>query len=319
MQHAFGLTLLADEPLPGLAGGPAAGGAEVRVHLRRLPAWLTAEAERAAAPWPRPAPPPEDGEPPLDVRRLAGGALLLRYRDGVRFVLDAAGREVWADWPAAHGLDYAATYLVGPVLGLLLRLRGVLALHAAAVAVGGRALVLAGPAEAGKSTLAAAFARAGHPVLADDVAALDEAGGGFRVLPAFPRLRLWPDAAEALFGRADALPRLAEGWEKRALDLAPGAGFQPEPLPLAAVYLLGARSEEGPRVEPLSGGAPLVSLAALTYAAPLLDAGMRRDEFAALARLVRQVPVRAAVPHLSPARLAALVDALAADSASLTL
>ena len=53
-----------------------------------------------------------------------------------------------------------------------LRLRGVPALHASAVAVGGAALAVVGSAGAGKSTTAAARAARGHAVVADDVLAL---------------------------------------------------------------------------------------------------------------------------------------------------
>src|SRR5207253_2928817 len=76
--------------------------------------------------------------------------------------------------------------------------------------------------------------------------ALEDFGDRFNVQPACPRVRLWPDAVEALFGAPDALPRITPGWEKRylALDNAHHR-FQASPLELRAVYLLGERAEEG--------------------------------------------------------------------------
>jgi len=316
VQTACGVALLCEEPLPGLSASPAAGGeAAVRVRLRRMPAWLPAAAA-AGAEW-LPAERNRDPRrPELRVRLLEGGWFLLAYPDGTRFLLDRAGTEVWAEWTASSTLEDAATYLLGPVLGFLLRLRGTLALHASVVAVGGCAVALAGAAGAGKSTAAAAFARAGHAVLADDLAALDERGGGFLARPGFARVRLWDDSAAALFGSPEALPLLTPNWEKRYLDVS--GAFPPAPLPLAAVYLLGARDETGPRVEAVAPAAGLVELVAHTSGGALLDAEMRRREFEALSRLVRAVPVRRLVPHTSPAKLPDLVRAVRDDLAALS-
>src|SRR5215213_5406611 len=206
-QGAFGLVLLGDEPVPGLAPAPPGAEASVRLRLRRMPGWLAA-AEPGALEW-LPARRNRDPvRPGPAVRVVEGRWFLVDYPDGTRFLLDREGREVWAAWSADATLEDTATYLLGPVLGFVLRLRGVLALHASVVAVGDRAVALAGPAGAGKSTAAAAFARAGHPVLADDVAALDPDGDGFGARPAYPRLRLWDDSAGALFGADEPLPLL---------------------------------------------------------------------------------------------------------------
>jgi hypothetical protein len=314
LHTAFGIVFRSNRTIPGLPRALAgAGDDEVRVHLGRMPAWLPAE---AAAPW-VPAARNLDAGGPVRVDALRDGAWLrLAYGDGTRFLLDRAGRELWAAWEGSD--EDAATYLLGPVLGLLLRLRGMLALHASVVAAQGWAAVLAGPGGAGKSTTAAAFARAGHPVLADDVAALSERGGGFAAVPGYPQLRLWPESAAALYGDADALPRLTPGWEKRAMELS-GGQFHAAPLPLAAIYLLAPReAARVPRVEAVAPAAALVELATHTFAGALLDAPDRRREFEALSRLVRAVPVRRLVADVAPGRLDALVAAVTADVRALT-
>jgi dephospho-CoA kinase len=58
-------------------------------------------------------------------------------------------------------------------------LRGVVCLHASAVAIGDEAIALLGPAGSGKSTTAAAFAERGYSVLAEDVVTLDDRGDHF--------------------------------------------------------------------------------------------------------------------------------------------
>jgi hypothetical protein len=240
----------------------------------------------------------------------------LRYGDGTEFLVTRSGDAVWAAWPEPLTLEDTATYLLGPVLGFILRLRGAVCLHASAVALGGRAVALVGRAGAGKSTTAGAFAAAGVPVLSDDVTALDDRGGTLLVQPGNPRLRLWPASAQILFGAPDALPRLTPNWDKLYLDLeAGGFAFQQTPLALAAVYLLGPRSGDGraPRVEPLSPQDALVGLVGNTYVNYLLDGAMRAREFALLGKLARGVPVRRVIPHEDPARLPALCRAILDD------
>lgn len=73
--------------------------------------------------------------------------------------------------------------------------RGELAMHAAAVEIGGRAVILAGPSRYGKTTLAAAFGAAGHRVLAEDMATCTFADGA-SVYPGPAVMRLRPDVAE---------------------------------------------------------------------------------------------------------------------------
>jgi hypothetical protein len=238
------------------------------------------------------------------------------YSDGTEFVVDRAGSQVWANWPDPLTLDDAATYLLGPVLGFVLRLRGVICLHASAIVVGDRAVALVGPPSAGKSTTAAAFARMGHPVLTDDIVALWESSDALYVQPAYPQLRLWPDSVALLYGTADALPRLTPTWDKRALDLTRnGCRFQQRPLPLAAVYVLTERggADAAPRVEGLRGPGNLLTLLANTYVGYLLDSAMRAQEFASLARVVRSVPVRRVTPPADPAHITQLCSRILED------
>jgi hypothetical protein len=175
----------------------------------------------------------ETGRPAYHLRRVAAGDYFhLRYSDQTEFVVDRHGARIWASWPESLPLEDTATYLLRPVFGFVLGLRGVSCLHASVVVVGGRAVALLGPAEAGKSTTAAVFALQGYPVLSDDVAALLDWQGRVLVQPAYPQLRLWPSSVAALYGSPDALPTLTPMWEKCRLDFT-GAGyhFEEQPVP----------------------------------------------------------------------------------------
>ena len=120
--------------------------------------------------------------------------LHLAYSDGTQFWLDRKGAAIWAAWSERSSLENAISYLLGPVLGLLLRLRGIVCLHASAVAFDDHCVAFVGSAGAGKSTTAAAFAKLGCGIVSDDIVGLVERDGIFYVLPAYPHLCLWPES-----------------------------------------------------------------------------------------------------------------------------
>jgi hypothetical protein len=317
----FGLRVLATQPLPGVAALGNSGAPDVEVQVGTLPPWLEHHASTSqeflyVSPYQD-----EAGHPLLTVAELDGGGFFwLRYGDGIEFVVDRPGTEIWTSWPEPWTLDDVATYLLGPVLAFTLRLRGITCLHASALAAGDRAIALVGPAGVGKSTLAATFAKRGHPVISDDVVALNRQDGRFFVQPGAPCIRLWPESVLALYGSIEALPRLTPTWEKRLLDLTQnGCRFQHQPLPLVAIYLLAERSSDAgmPRVEGLSSAAGLMALVANTHANHLLDKTMRAQEFECLGLLVGSVPIRRVIPHEDPALLSRLGDVILDDAQGL--
>jgi hypothetical protein len=300
---AFGLTLAADRPLPlvpqsqptapdTLIWLAANGSAPKLDHLPADP-WYISE---------------EEGEstPALRVWRIANGLYYKwLYDDGPEFLVDGSGSEIWATWPKSLTLEDAATYLLGPILGFVLRLRQTTCLHGSAVAIAGRALVLVGPAAAGKSTLAAALGRLGYPVLSDDVAALVEWNDQWYVQPAYPQLRLWPQSVALLFGSDAVLPPLTPTWDKRVLRLVEhGYRFEERPTPIVSIYVLGERTARAaPCIQRLQGRELLRTLVANTYVGYALDATMRHQEFSTLGRLAGTVPVRKVLPCDDPSRL----------------
>ena len=259
----------------------------------------------------------EAGNPALTIWKSAGSRYLrLAYFDGTQFWLDREGTEVWATWPGNLTVEDTAAYLLGPVLGFMLRVRGVTCLHASAVAFGEKAVAFVGSEGAGKSTTAAALARQGHAVLSDDVVALAEHNGSFFVHPASPYLCLWPESVESLYGSAEALPRFSPNYEKRCLSLQKqDLRFETRALPLAAIYILGdRRADPAPAVEEISPQRAFFALVANTFATNTLDSTMRAKEFAMLARLAPRVPIRVLCAHSDPSRLKDLCDLLAQET-----
>jgi len=260
------------------------------------------------------------GEPSLRIWKTEEGNFVrLAYGDGTQFWLDHKRQDLWATWPDSSSLENAASYLLGPVLGLLLRLRGVVCLHASAVAIEDCSVAFVGSAGAGKSTTAAAFARQGYSIISDDIVALNEQTNAFQVLPAYPHLCLWPDSVHMLYGSLEALPRIIPDWEKRRLVLGDQeARFESRSLPLGAVYILGERRRDpAPYVESMRPQNALLALVADTYANKILDREMRAREFEVLGRLVTTIPIRRVYPHEDPTRLKELCKVIREDFATL--
>lgn len=317
----FGLTARCNLPVPGLLLLEAPfGPVDVEIRLGASP-HTTGEASTAPEELTYVSSYADDsGNPALKISNTPDGDYWhIVYYDDTQFWLQRRGTEIWAIWPETSTLEDACSYLLGPVLGLLLRLRGVTCLHASAIALNGEAVAFVGTEGAGKSTTAAAFAREGVGVLSDDVVALKESETGFFVVPAYPHLCLWPESVAMLYGSADALPHFSKGWQKQRLSLGDGqARFENHPLPLGAIYFLGERrANDAPLVEAVRPQAALLSLVADTFANKVLDREMRAREFDVLGRLVNSAPVRRVFPNSDPTRVSDLCRVIREDFASL--
>jgi hypothetical protein len=318
--RAYGVTLASDSlEVPGLAREQAdLGPTRITLHLGSEPHWV-----RAAKCLPscveRPRPGTLQGDD-ASLTLTSFGArefFELAYGDGVRFVIDAAADHVWGRFTPPLTVEDLATYLLGPVMGFILRRQGIMSLHASAACIGGHAVVFCGESEAGKSTTVAALALRGVPVLAEDISPIKEEDGTLCVEPGYPRICLWPDTVEKLFGSLEALPLLTPTWEKRflALDGQP-AKFEAKRKPLGVVYLLAPRTEQAdaPRIEDVGMREALLELVQNTYMNWLLDRTQRAAELDLLSRIVERVPVRRIVPHSDSKRIGALCELIVADT-----
>lgn len=285
LHGAAGLIVSAERPLPGFVPMASADRHHVRIHLQRGPLWDSSPCDPDCTVETLDA----SGEAIVKVSRSREG-FHFHYADGTSAWVDEHGRDVWCTWPAQASLADTCTYLAGPILGLVLRLRGALCLHASAVQAGAGAVAFVGPHGAGKSTLAAALAAAGRPIVTDDVLHVRPDGGRWLAEPFASMLKVWPDGARLALGDAMAeLPRIAEGWDKRALLAGDRIAAAATPLPLTALACLVPREHE-PRVDRISPAAALIRLTPHTSATHLLDTAARAAEFRALSGLVRSVP-----------------------------
>lgn len=314
----YGLNIRINKAIPGIvARETCPNEVNLEICLGEMPTWFQ-PASSAKEAWYVSQDLESNAEPRLAVWKLKSGEYLhARYADGTKFVIDRLGRHIWATWPhETLTLEDTATYLLGPMMGFVLMLRGAISLHGCAVTVGKRAVALVGPAGAGKSTTAAAFADLGYGILAEDVVTLDDRGTAFLVEPAYPCIRLWPASVKALYGPDANLPKLTPTWDKCYLDLSQEQyEFGKEPMPLSAIYLLTGRSDEpaAPFVRELSISQALIALIANTYTTYLMDKPMRARGFELFGRILARVPVKELIPHTDPANIWKLCDMIIKD------
>ncbi len=317
--RAYGLTIGSDTPVSALRPEPSEHDRyDIVVSLGPETDWVR-EARRLPSrlEHPRPGEVERDNSPFTLTSYGAGEFFELAYGNEALFFVDGAAKRIWGTCLPPLTDEDAATYLLGPVMGFVLRRRCILALHASAICIGGQAVALCGESQAGKSTMAAALALRGIPVLCEDITPLIEEHGRFHVEPGYPRVCLWPDTVEKLFGAEDALPQLTPTWEKFFLPLdGRNAKFEKHRQDISAVYVFAPRVDEAdaPRIETMSFREALLSLVQNTYMNWLLNREQRAAEFDALGKLVMQVPIRRIVPHLDPGRIGALCDLIVANA-----
>jgi hypothetical protein len=187
--------------------------------------------------------------------------------------------------------------LLGAAFASVLHLHGVPILHAAAVVVDGRAILIAGQSGAGKSTLTAALLAQGAALLAEDLAVLSVGDTTIDVQPGYPRLRLCPDAAVVAGKVASELPRVFRAFfpdDKRWLDSSDlVGGFCAIPAPLAGIYLLAERSQDclALNIAPLTHHRAALALLEHLYGNRWLRIP-KQQALGWCARIAAQVPVR---------------------------
>lgn len=246
--HAYGLRIASQLALPELIPDGGQGPADVQIGL--------VEYDRLPLP---------DASGDGWCYRSATDALLCVAEVGCFQVRD--GGEILVAAEAQTPPEVVRLFLLGAAMGVLLHQRGLLVLHASAVAVDGRALVFVGDSGAGKSTIAAALQSSGHPVVADDVVALvADRPGAPLVPPAFPQLKLWPDTVAALGHDTQQLPLVHPELTKRAYRSASASST--EPLPLGAIYVLAPGDQ--PTVTALSPQDGFAALLRCSYAVGML-------------------------------------------------
>jgi hypothetical protein len=253
--RAFGLTIASELPLPGL---PTANGTpEVQIRRGTVPEW--------------------NGDAAIsygDRCQINGQEWTVRFkalpfagliRDGnlVQFEADPAQEEA------------SSLHVLGSCTGALLFQRGLVPLHGNTIAGPAGAAMLAGRIGTGKSATTFALLQRRYNLVADDISAVSFEANVPRVMPGFPRLKLWKATLEH-FGRDHSdLSRLRPGIDKFHYPV--DDRFCAEPQKLNAIYILQpvatpTGTQIPVRIRALSGVAKLDAIRAHLYKIRFHDA-----------------------------------------------
>jgi hypothetical protein len=163
------------------------------------------------------------------------------------WVAPGAGDDAWL---------FSRPLLTLPLVELL-KWRGLYSVHAAGLAIDGRAVLLSGPSGSGKSTLAVALARAGFDYLGDDMVLLTT-GHGVRVHALPDEADLSPESG-AWFPEIDGLEAPPpDGWPKHRVTVDARIATA---VRCAAIVLPAVGRDELSTLRPASSAEALVELA----------------------------------------------------------
>jgi hypothetical protein len=155
---------------------------------------------------------------------------------GIVAMLLIEGREIVYCLAAASTPDDAAVFVSGTGFGILLHQRGRVVLHASAVRIRDRAVLLCGPSGAGKSTLAAALVDRGHALVSDDFCAIAMPSDGPPLVePDGRQMKLWQNAIDWLALAARRCDPVRPALRKYYVEPRAAA---PRAIAIGAIYIL---------------------------------------------------------------------------------
>lgn len=233
---------------------------------------------------------------------------------------------LWPDRIVCHLRDPESYHLVemlllGVVFACWLEWRGVPALHASAVVVGGRAAAFVATPGSGKSSIAATLMQAGHPLLTDDLLPIEYSRGEYLGRSSYPQVRMWPDLANHVLGSYEDLEVMLPDFPKRRVPIGEGGrfgSFCAEPRPLGCLYLPERRDPAGwgtrVRIEGIPPREELIMLISHSFVVGIVEAlGMHAQRLSFFSGMVSRVPMRRIVYPNGPEFLPRVRQAVLED------
>ncbi|MBL4673517.1 MAG: hypothetical protein JKX81_14755 [Arenicella sp.] len=222
----------------------------------------------------------------------------------LRFYISMDGSKVVSSKPDAIPDSDVDSFVLGPILGCVLRLRGRVCLHASVLESNGKAFAMIGHKGAGKSTTAAALLEAGARLISDDVAVIHRSNTNqFTVYPGYAGIRLMPDALSAFALNQNDYKLVVSSSDKRIIPLdiwQPNKHanqrwtFQPQACQLMAIYILNRRRPDliNTQITTVPNTRACIELTPHSYARRVINKHQQHQEFAFMAQLTRHIPIK---------------------------
>ena len=191
-------------------------------------------------------------------------------------------------------------------------------LHATAVVTGQGTIGLIGESGYGKSTLGALLLHGGGRLLTDDMLTLVADGGTYRAHPGPPRIKLYREIADRIFGAGYHGVPMNAVTRKLIIPLDETQTVR-QPSPLDAIYLIAserdAPSSQQPSIRRLSPAEALPRILAATAAHYPSDRDRLARQFAFVTGLVQSIPVNTLAYRRNTDDMFLVRDAVLADLA----
>jgi hypothetical protein len=169
--------------------------------------------------------------------KLPDGSRYRKWADLLEFLISPDARRIQARAMPQANPDAFQTYLFVDALLFAMVRMGREPLHATAVNTPDGVIAFAGESGLGKSTLGALFVRAGYQLVTDDMLVLVPESHGFVAYPGPPRLKLYPEIADRIFGANCRRVPMSPTTDKLIIPLEPSQTVH-GPHRFRALYLL---------------------------------------------------------------------------------
>ena len=166
--------------------------------------------------------------------------------------------------------EMSSLHVLGSCTGALLFQRGLAPMHGNTVTGPGGAALIGGRIGTGKSSTTFALLRRQYRLVTDDISAVSFDAEEPRVIPGFPRLKLWKSTLEHFGCDCREFRRLRSGMDKYHYPV--DDRFCATPQKLNSIYILQPRDAAGVHIRALTGLAKLDALRPHLYKIRFPDA-----------------------------------------------
>jgi hypothetical protein len=243
---------------------------------------------------------------------LPDGSHYRRWGGLFEFLVTADARCIHARTFDHSNEEALLAYLLVDALSFSMVRMGREPLHATAVQADRGVAAFAGESGYGKSTLGALLVRQGFRLITDDMLVLTHEQDSCVAHPGPPRIKLYRDIADRIFGSAYSGVPMNPVTEKLIIPLTADQAIG-QPAEMRALYLIRESRECCPMIRRLSPASAFPNVLAATAGHYPFERDRLRRQFEFVRRLVEQVPVKILSYDRDPNSLSALRDAVLAD------